>query len=479
MFDSESSCKVFVCTFTKSLNTPVLIQSYKTIGNVDAQALLDCKIWEAARATSAAATFFDPITIGRQKFVDGATGNNNPIRQCIVSVGTGVPILEDFGNNLKELVSTLRRIATDTEETERRFYRDHKDLGIGNKYFRFNVDRGLSDVALGAFERINVIETATESFLRNDRVKELVEMFVSSKASMLCMISREEKERYLSWLYPVDTLRLFNDAQSRKKVESEWFHEGYLKSWMQETSSALWLVGKPGAGKTVLSASVIGLLQRKPDVNVLYFYFSFGDDKTQNIANFKQSLLSQLVRYFVREDKDKADSWYIPIAFQRLFSDYQPSRDPPTKKVEEIFWELLNEFPETFIVVDALDECVDPESRQSVLNFLKKFQGFTRCKNHIMVTSRWLDDIKRAMQSETVVMMKSEDVDQVIKSYLDLWLTSSAPDWWQKDLKMHATQKIMEGAGGVFRWAALQILNLKRCERDFPTSTKFDLSFQA
>lgn len=214
-------------------------------------------------------------------------------------------------------------------------------------------------------------------------------------------------------------------------------------------------------------------------MNVLYFYFSFGDDKTQNIANFKQSLLSQLVRYFVREDKDKADSWYIPIAFQRLFSDYQPSRDPPTKKVEEIFWELLNEFPETFIVVDALDECVDPESRQSVLNFLKKFQGFTRCKNHIMVTSRWLDDIKRAMQSETVVMMKSEDVDQVIKSYLDLWLTSSAPDWWQKDLKMHATQKIMEGAGGVFRWAALQILNLKRCERDFPTSTKFDLSFQA
>ncbi|KAI0899421.1 FabD/lysophospholipase-like protein [Annulohypoxylon nitens] len=205
MFDSESSCKVFVCTFTKSFNTPVLIQSYKTAGNVDTQALLDCKIWEAARATSAAATFFDPITIGRQTFVDGATGNNNPIRQvldeakliwpdavergriqCLVSVGTGVLSLGDFGGNLKELVLTLRRIATDTEETEKRFYKDHKDLGIGNKYFRFNVDRGLSDVALGAFERIDVIETATENYLRNDRVKELVETFVSSKASMLC-----------------------------------------------------------------------------------------------------------------------------------------------------------------------------------------------------------------------------------------------------------------------------------------------------
>ncbi|KAI1094217.1 hypothetical protein F5B19DRAFT_490645 [Rostrohypoxylon terebratum] len=484
MFDPESSCKVFVCTFTKSLNTPVLIRSYKTVDDVDTQALLDCKIWEAARATSAAATFFDPITIGRQTFVDGATGNNNPIRQvldeakliwpgavslgriqCIVSVGTGVPSLEDFGDNLKELVATLKRIATDTEEIERRFYRDHKDLGLGNKYFRFNVDRGLSDVALGAFEHIDTIETAAENYLRNDRVKESVEMLVSSKASMFCVVSREEKERYLKWLYPVDTLRLFNDARSRKKVESEWFLREPLESWMQETCSALWLVGKPGAGKTVLSASVIDLLQKKPDFKVLYFFFSFGDNNTQSVVHFKQSLLSQLVRRTVHEVKDHHGSWRVPIAFQRLFNDYQPSRDPPIERVEEAFWELLDESPETFIVVDALDECLDPESRQSVLRFLKQFQTYSHGRNHVMVTSRWLDDIDRAMQSAKVVRIKSGHVDQVIESYLDLWLTSSAPDWWEKDLKMHVTQKILKRAKGVFRWAALQLLNLKRCAR--------------
>ena len=80
------------------------------------------KIWEAALATSAASTFFDAITLGpdNEKFVDGATGANNPINQVcaeagdvwksdeplenslqvLVSIGTGLPSVEAFGNTL-------------------------------------------------------------------------------------------------------------------------------------------------------------------------------------------------------------------------------------------------------------------------------------------------------------------------------------------------------------------------------------------
>ena len=41
------------------------------------------RIWEAARATSAASSFFDPIKIGQfgEEFVDGAVGANNPVAQ--------------------------------------------------------------------------------------------------------------------------------------------------------------------------------------------------------------------------------------------------------------------------------------------------------------------------------------------------------------------------------------------------------------
>jgi hypothetical protein len=39
------------------------------------------KIWEAGQVTSAALSFFDPITISdfEEGFVDGATDTNNPV----------------------------------------------------------------------------------------------------------------------------------------------------------------------------------------------------------------------------------------------------------------------------------------------------------------------------------------------------------------------------------------------------------------
>ncbi|OBT75004.1 hypothetical protein VF21_06307 [Pseudogymnoascus sp. 05NY08] len=102
----------------QSLNNPVRLRSYKTEDPVDTLSGSGCAIWQAARAASAAATFFDPIKIGSQLYVDGGTGYNNPIElvleeaksiwsnapsriQCLVSIGTGVPDHDDF-SKLKE-----------------------------------------------------------------------------------------------------------------------------------------------------------------------------------------------------------------------------------------------------------------------------------------------------------------------------------------------------------------------------------------
>ena len=81
-------------------NIPVRFRTYQSD-----EPHSNCKIWEAARATSAAPTFFKRIEIGRnQPFIDGGLGRNNPsqvvldeakaifgARQigCLVSIGTG------------------------------------------------------------------------------------------------------------------------------------------------------------------------------------------------------------------------------------------------------------------------------------------------------------------------------------------------------------------------------------------------------
>lgn len=75
--DSDSPA-VFVCAVEGINSDAVVIRSYKSREFDD---LKECRIWEAARATSAASRFFDPIKIGDRLYVDGALKHNNPIEK--------------------------------------------------------------------------------------------------------------------------------------------------------------------------------------------------------------------------------------------------------------------------------------------------------------------------------------------------------------------------------------------------------------
>ena len=80
------SCKTFVCSTRGEDGSSAVIRSYDSRRH---NPLYDiCKIWEAARATSAASTFFERIEIGpnRQSFVDGAFRRNNPIRSANIEL---------------------------------------------------------------------------------------------------------------------------------------------------------------------------------------------------------------------------------------------------------------------------------------------------------------------------------------------------------------------------------------------------------
>jgi hypothetical protein len=136
------------------------------------------RIWEAAKATCAATSIFDPVTIGPygQRFVDGAASSNNPVWklweeaqqlwkdpiepqiQCLVSIGTGASAYGSFGETPTELLKTLIELAKETEKTANSFLSHHRELASRAGYFRFNElrtgkhiklddPRGLKDVA--------------------------------------------------------------------------------------------------------------------------------------------------------------------------------------------------------------------------------------------------------------------------------------------------------------------------------------------
>lgn len=256
----------FVCTQSKALNTPVLLRSYTTTDSVDGLSTAGVKIWEAARATSAASTFFDPIRIGFQEFVDGATGRNNPVEsvlaeanslwadaasriQCLVSIGTGKSEFRDFGNNLAEIKRTLVALATETEDTERRVYSNQENLGVGGRYFRFNVDRGLEGVVLDEHEKQATIVAATEAYLEDPRVNDLVTGFIQAKSPQHSLVTETDREKYLTWLPYLDPQANHNKARDLRtdKSTGEWFLRGKFQTWTSEPRSFMWLhaKGKP------------------------------------------------------------------------------------------------------------------------------------------------------------------------------------------------------------------------------------------
>lgn len=165
---------------------PMQFKSYQS--GTASDLLETARIWQVARATSAAPSFFDPVQIGHfgEGFSDGGTGTNNPVQKiwtearhtflrenqllegnlkCLVSIGTGKPALKPFGKKLQTVGHTLIRIATDTERTAEAFRNAHWELEEGRQYFRFNVEQGLENIGLEDAAQANTIMAATRHYL--------------------------------------------------------------------------------------------------------------------------------------------------------------------------------------------------------------------------------------------------------------------------------------------------------------------------
>ena len=196
----------FVCATSEETGDTVRLTSYRSPRGRE-RLLRTTKIWEAGRATSAASSFFDPLTIGdfQEGFVDGATGANNPVYEvwneaqdvwpsgsledkvkCLVSVGTGVPSLTPFKDDLVSIGKCLLAIATETEKTAERFCRDKSALNNTGRYYRFNVLRGLEDIGLEDIKRKNAIIAATDRYIESQAVFKQIKACADNMSGREC-----------------------------------------------------------------------------------------------------------------------------------------------------------------------------------------------------------------------------------------------------------------------------------------------------
>ncbi|KAG8950920.1 hypothetical protein FRC04_006984 [Tulasnella sp. 424] len=114
-----------------------------------------CEIWEAARATSCAPSFFPDIEVEGIRYSDGGLGYNNPAELvlkeaqslwgkdheigCLLSIGTGSKesFIHTFDNltHLVNLLGIFQDIALSCERVHKRL---ENDLFVSHFYHRFN-----------------------------------------------------------------------------------------------------------------------------------------------------------------------------------------------------------------------------------------------------------------------------------------------------------------------------------------------------
>ncbi|MCJ1418783.1 hypothetical protein MMC32_005134 [Xylographa parallela] len=202
---ASDRCRAFVCALGTSDVThaagPTLFRSYNVAKNRE----YNCTIWEAARATSAAPTFFKRIKIGPLgsgiEYVDAGLGCNNPIKQvvaeaariygddaqvaCIVSIGTGqsgsvgLAKPDVFEKWLpRNLIEVLKQITTDSGKTAEEMALKYKNIpGI---YHRLDVDRGLQSISLDEWKSLGEVREHTKNYMRMEHIDKRIDIIVDA-----------------------------------------------------------------------------------------------------------------------------------------------------------------------------------------------------------------------------------------------------------------------------------------------------------
>ena len=180
---------------------PEIFRSYPAAGRDS----IKCEIWEAARATSAAPTFFKEVKINIEggttlRFVDGGLKCNNPVVVimeeaekvfggdqpvgCVVSLGSGlksaIRVKSPTGYQKilpVGLLNALGDIATDSQgtadSTARRFRKN------SNLYYRFNATN-IGDLSLAEWDSADEIVSHTRSYCSDPEISDKIDRVVET-----------------------------------------------------------------------------------------------------------------------------------------------------------------------------------------------------------------------------------------------------------------------------------------------------------
>ncbi|KAG5790214.1 hypothetical protein H9Q69_010714 [Fusarium xylarioides] len=344
-------CRVMVCV-TRGINTrPDVLRNY--LSSHPTQENYKCSIWEAASATAAAPTFFDPVKLaGGESFCDGGMRRNNPINEavselnrelergwsgrslgCLVSIGTGVVEAANISTSVTTLIRAVVKILTDSEDTAEEFFKSPfgRQLESSGRYFRFNVPQGLQTLKLDEWKETEKLNAATTEYLSKSGTGSLVK---------LCAQALSDPDALLNTpLFSNRQLRLDNPCSNfvqRPLYQSRLREYFWNFDCTKPQVFVLW--GMAGVGKTQLALKFAEVMKTRLKVfwvpadqpssfNQSYAKLLAQIQPDHQLANATQDLPTLLEETCSALKASPAD-WLLVIDNADDFEEYQQAMDP-------------------------------------------------------------------------------------------------------------------------------------------------------
>jgi hypothetical protein len=177
---------------------------------------------------------------------------------------------------------------------------------------------------------------------------------ISDNTKQLLSFARsEEIDKIKNWLSPPDPWTNHHPARHLHQAETgKWVLENdAYKAWLGGSTRHLWLHGKAGCGKTVLSSTMVENVlhhcRQAVDFGFAPFYFTFSDKAKQTY----EALLRSLVAQFGTQEPGLA------IMREKYDQRHNLKGGLSIESLQPLLLDVLDVYDTAFVVLDALDEC--------------------------------------------------------------------------------------------------------------------------
>ena len=139
----------------------------------------------------------------------------------------------------------------------------------------------------------------------------------------------------------------------------------------------------------------------------IYAYFDYKEQESQDLTNLLSSLLAQLIRHRQQVTED----------IKELYQGYTDRKMYPSpEEYLRVLKSQVKFFSKVFVVVDALDECLNDPKTNTLDEFLRALRQLPK-NVHIMFTSRHDMSIRDRIQPDGELVIHASDSD--LRRYLE------------------------------------------------------------